>query len=186
MTGLWAKNCATIQQVLILKFSFGPEKFQGLLRNGPQASKRAGLEKLEFNFLLALKGWGWEGMGLVSGLNQNLWQHFAVLILAAFCKSEQLTTCLQIECYCSTSTKQINTHLYSNISCSTMFNIVHIWLYDFHIFNVQHVEWPISTINMSRSFTWSRDQAFLHESSRKLGRTREIVLLRLPKRRARQ
>ena len=134
MTGLWAKNCATIQQVLILKFSFGPEKFLGLLRNGHQASKRAGLEKLAFNFLLALKGWGWEGVGLVSGLNQNLWQHFAILILAAFCKSEQLTTCLQIECYCSTSTKQINTHLYSNISCSTMFNIVYIWLHDFHIF----------------------------------------------------
>ena len=24
---LWARNCATIQQVLILKFAFGPEKF---------------------------------------------------------------------------------------------------------------------------------------------------------------
>ena len=32
-TGLWARNCATIQQVLILKFAFGPEKFQGLSRN---------------------------------------------------------------------------------------------------------------------------------------------------------
>ena len=25
LTGLWARNCATIQQVLILKFAFGPE-----------------------------------------------------------------------------------------------------------------------------------------------------------------
>ena len=158
MTGLWAKNCATIQQVLILKFSFGPEKFQGLLRNGPQASKRAGLEKLEFNFLLALKGWGWEGVGLVSGLNQNLWQHFAVLILAAFCKSEQLTTCLQIECYCSTSTKQINTHLYSNISCSTMFNIVHIWLYDFHIFITSMFNMLNGPSQQSTCHVVSRDQ----------------------------
>ena len=34
-TGLWARNCATIQQVLILTFAFGPEKFQGLSRNEP-------------------------------------------------------------------------------------------------------------------------------------------------------
>ena len=27
LTGLWAKNGATIQQVWILKFAFGPEKF---------------------------------------------------------------------------------------------------------------------------------------------------------------
>jgi len=36
-TGFWARNCATIQQVLILKFVFGPEKFPGLSRNEPQA-----------------------------------------------------------------------------------------------------------------------------------------------------
>ena len=35
MTGAWARNCDTIQQVLILKFAFGPEKFPGLSRNGP-------------------------------------------------------------------------------------------------------------------------------------------------------
>ena len=28
------KNCATIQQVLILKFALGPETFPGLSRNG--------------------------------------------------------------------------------------------------------------------------------------------------------
>ena len=33
LTGLWARNCATIQQVSILKFAFGPEKFPGLSRN---------------------------------------------------------------------------------------------------------------------------------------------------------
>ena len=35
LTGLWASNCATIQQVLILKFAFRPEKFPRLSRNGP-------------------------------------------------------------------------------------------------------------------------------------------------------
>ena len=35
LIGLWARNCSTIQQGLILKFAFGPEKFPGLLRNGP-------------------------------------------------------------------------------------------------------------------------------------------------------
>ena len=37
LTGLWTRNCATIQQVRILKFTFGPEKFPGLSKNGPQA-----------------------------------------------------------------------------------------------------------------------------------------------------
>ena len=35
LTGAWARNCDTIQQVLILKFAFGPENFPGLSRNGP-------------------------------------------------------------------------------------------------------------------------------------------------------
>ena len=29
LSGLWARNCATIQQVLILKYAFGPEKLPG-------------------------------------------------------------------------------------------------------------------------------------------------------------
>ena len=33
---LWARNCATIQQVLILKFAFGPEKF--FLKRAPGPS----------------------------------------------------------------------------------------------------------------------------------------------------
>ena len=33
--GLWARHCATIQQVLILKISFGPKTLLGLARNGP-------------------------------------------------------------------------------------------------------------------------------------------------------
>ena len=39
LTGLWAGNCAAIQQVWILKFTFGPEKFPGLSRNGPQTQR---------------------------------------------------------------------------------------------------------------------------------------------------
>ena len=36
LTDLWVRNCATIQQVWMLKFAFGPERFPGLLTNGPQ------------------------------------------------------------------------------------------------------------------------------------------------------
>ena len=36
LTSLWARNCASIQQVLIFKFVFGPEKFPGLSRNEPR------------------------------------------------------------------------------------------------------------------------------------------------------
>ena len=39
LTGLWARNCATIQQVLILKFAFGPKKSAGLSKNGPSRAK---------------------------------------------------------------------------------------------------------------------------------------------------
>ena len=35
LTGLWARNYGTMQQVLILKFAFGPEKLRGLSRNRP-------------------------------------------------------------------------------------------------------------------------------------------------------
>ena len=35
LTGMWAWNCAAFQQVVILKFALGPEKFPGLARNGP-------------------------------------------------------------------------------------------------------------------------------------------------------
>ena len=35
LAGLWARNCATIQQVSISKFAFGPETLPGLSRNGP-------------------------------------------------------------------------------------------------------------------------------------------------------
>ena len=34
LTGFRAMNCATIQQVSILKFTFGPKKLPGLSRNG--------------------------------------------------------------------------------------------------------------------------------------------------------
>ena len=35
LTGVWGRNCDTTQQVLTLKFAFGPETFPGLSRNGP-------------------------------------------------------------------------------------------------------------------------------------------------------
>ena len=41
LSGLWARNCATIQKVLIKKFAFGPEKLPVLSRNGPLAMKFA-------------------------------------------------------------------------------------------------------------------------------------------------
>ena len=34
LTGLWARNCASIQQILTLKFALGPEKFSSLAGNG--------------------------------------------------------------------------------------------------------------------------------------------------------
>ena len=40
LTGLWARNFATIYQVLILQFAFGSEKFPGLSRNEPQDCHR--------------------------------------------------------------------------------------------------------------------------------------------------
>ena len=39
LTGLRARNCATIQKVWILKFAFGIEKFPGLSRNGPLSTR---------------------------------------------------------------------------------------------------------------------------------------------------
>ena len=35
LTGLWAGNCATIQQVLISKFAFGPETSYRAFRKAP-------------------------------------------------------------------------------------------------------------------------------------------------------
>ena len=35
LTGVWARNCATVQQVLILKFAFGPKSFLDFRETGP-------------------------------------------------------------------------------------------------------------------------------------------------------
>ena len=52
LTGLWAKNFATIQLVLISKFAFRPEKLSGLSRNGPLACFTAWLRScLVFSFI---------------------------------------------------------------------------------------------------------------------------------------
>ena len=48
LPGLQARNCATVQQVLILKFSLGAEKMLGLSRNRPAAV----VPGLNNNFLL--------------------------------------------------------------------------------------------------------------------------------------
>ena len=40
LTGLWARNSAAIKQFWILKIAFGPERFPGLSRNGPQDPKK--------------------------------------------------------------------------------------------------------------------------------------------------
>ena len=48
LTGLWARNCATIQLVLILKFTFAPEKLSGLSRNGPAPGLKTGVENDRF------------------------------------------------------------------------------------------------------------------------------------------
>ena len=40
LTGLWARNCATIQRVLISKFTFGPETLPGPSRNRLQGRQR--------------------------------------------------------------------------------------------------------------------------------------------------
>ena len=37
--GLWARNCATIQQVVVLKFAFERKKFPGLSRKGAPSQK---------------------------------------------------------------------------------------------------------------------------------------------------
>ena len=39
LTGLWAGNCDTIQQVVILIFAFGPEKFPGFFEKQAQSQK---------------------------------------------------------------------------------------------------------------------------------------------------
>ena len=36
LTGLWARNCDTVQKVVVLIFAFGPEKFPGFSRNRPK------------------------------------------------------------------------------------------------------------------------------------------------------
>ena len=62
LTGLCARSCATIQQVVILKFAFGPEKFPGLSRNGPQGEKENRRAKRAENGL-GKKGGGGGGGG---------------------------------------------------------------------------------------------------------------------------
>ena len=54
LTCLWAWNCATIQQVVILIFAFEPKKFLGLLRNAPQITNWKWKRSAKFNSLTML------------------------------------------------------------------------------------------------------------------------------------
>ena len=49
LTGLWARTCATFQQIMILKFSLGPEKSPGFSRNGSvDRGKRGKLDRWRY------------------------------------------------------------------------------------------------------------------------------------------
>ena len=41
LTGMWAWNCAAFQQVVILKFALGPEKFRVFRETGHRSRMRA-------------------------------------------------------------------------------------------------------------------------------------------------
>ena len=84
LTVLWARNCATVQQVLILTFAFGPEKLPGLSRNEPQ-----GLFNFVSGFKRAYKlgggGGGLKPGGLTTGLKKCFKTgYIAVLIKILF------------------------------------------------------------------------------------------------------
>ena len=50
LTSLWARKCATIQQVLILNFA-GPEKLTGLWRIGALEALKA-INKFNFHLII--------------------------------------------------------------------------------------------------------------------------------------
>ena len=76
MTVLWARNCATVQQVLILKFAFGPEKLPGLSRNEPQ-----GLLNFVSGFRRAYKWGGGQAGGLTTGLKKCFKKDYLAVLM---------------------------------------------------------------------------------------------------------
>ena len=56
LTGLWVGDCTTIQQGLILKFAFDPEKFTGLSTNGSLAAYENSYSKCHRKWPLARNG----------------------------------------------------------------------------------------------------------------------------------
>ena len=82
LTALWARKCAAIQQVLILKFAFGPEKLPGLSRNEPQGfSTSLGV----LGGLINRGGGGLYAGGLTTGLKKCFkTDYIAVLIKILF------------------------------------------------------------------------------------------------------
>ena len=64
LAGLWARNCATIQQVSISKFAFGPETLpclsrNGLLEKGYNSRGVLLLEDLRYLLLGCGTSWNW-------------------------------------------------------------------------------------------------------------------------------
>ena len=55
MTGVWARNCAVIKQVLILKFAFGPEKLPEISENRPLDRTRETAEIEPYVYTIAAK-----------------------------------------------------------------------------------------------------------------------------------
>ena len=82
LTGLWARNCATTTKVLILKFTFGPQKFPGFSKNRSlepsELSKRfLGLlletgKELANGWRLALDNIEWSQIGGLMNFTQRI------------------------------------------------------------------------------------------------------------------
>ena len=87
VTGLWARNYATILQVLILKFAFGPGKFPGLSKNSSPLPPNLLLSRMGHQ-ILQIKltfevfcAWAWN----FAPFPKNLIFLFIVLVSGVFC-----------------------------------------------------------------------------------------------------
>ena len=81
LASLWARNYATILQVLILKFAFGPGKFPELLKNRPLISYMGHLILRIKSTFEVFCAWAWN----FAPFPKNLILLFIVLYLGCFC-----------------------------------------------------------------------------------------------------
>ena len=81
LASLWARNYATILQVLILKFAFGPGKFPGLLKNRPLISYMGHLILRIKSTFEVFCAWAWNFASFPKNLNLL----FIVWYLGYFC-----------------------------------------------------------------------------------------------------